>query len=280
MRNWVWAFAACVVVTGCSGRGSSLPVPTPSDSRGTLSFVKIAIANVSLSSAQRAPRYLSPSMQSLVITIDPGPGQTSLDVGLTTSSPSCTAATPTAPATCTTNSVPVTPGPHTFDFTTYDGVFDGSGNPQGHVLSQNMGFPFSVVQGVVNTLNVALQGVTAGIAVTPGAGQDVEGTQQTGFVLHGMSPRTFTAFAVDAGGNYILGTGAPTIALSSSDPSTISNGVASPNNPNLFTVTPVSYHPYSQTLFIVTATPSSATGTNSGTGAYSTGIPVLLTPSS
>ena len=142
-----------------------------------------------------------------------------------------------------------------------------------------MGFPFTVVQGATNALSVALQGVTAGITVSPGAGEDIDGTQQTGFVLHGMAPRTFTAFATDAEGNFILGTGAPAIAFNSSDTSTISNGVASPNDPNLFTVTPVSYHPSSQTVFIVTATPSSATGTNAGTGAYSIGIPVRLMPS-
>ena len=79
-----------------------------------------------------------------------------------------------------------------------------------------------------------------------------------------MAPRTFTAFATDDEGNFILGTGAPAIAFNSSDTSTISNGVASPNDRNLFTVTPVSYHPSSQTVFIVTATPSSATAYERG----------------
>ena len=283
------ALITLISLAGCGGGGhASSAVPrtafdTPSSGpRSTTSFVVTIPRATTTSSQGRAPRYVSPATKALGITIDPGTGSqsfTGMNIG--PGDPGCNNPTPISPLTCTVN-VSVTPGPHTFDFRTYDAVLDGGGNPQGNILSTNLGFPFTVVPGQNNVLNFVLQGIPAAIAVLPQPNQDVRGDQTGGFDLYGaykadgstIFPRTFFVVATDVDGNFIIGPGAPALTMNSSNTGAISNGVAPANNPNLFTVTPAGWANNTGFQFTVTATPSTAAQTNSGASPTTINVPV------
>lgn len=103
-----------------------------------------------------------------------------------------------------------------------------------------------------------------GIVVVPSAqNQNLTGDQTGGFDIVGARkadgatsyPRTFTAVAVDGTGAFIVGTGAPKMAMTSLTAGVISNGVAG-SNPNKFSVTPVGVGGFPETGSMkVTATP-------------------------
>jgi hypothetical protein len=283
------ALTALVSLAGCGGGGrsaSSLPhvaaAAPASSGRATTSFVVTIPRATPASANSRAPRYVSPATQSLGITIDPGTGNqsfTAMNIG--PGDPNCNNPTPVSPLTCTV-SVAVAPGSHTFDFRTYDQRLDGNGNPQGSVLSANIGFPFTVVPGQNNALKFVLQGIPASISVLAQPNQDVRGDQTGGFDLYGaykadgttLFPRKVTVVATDADGNFIVGPGAPTITLTSSDTSALSNGVASASNPNLFTITPAGWAYNNGFQLTATATPSTDPSANSGASPISVKVPV------
>ncbi|MBV8154146.1 MAG: hypothetical protein JOY98_06985, partial [Candidatus Eremiobacteraeota bacterium] len=195
--------------------------------------------------------------------VDPGSRQLVVNADVTIGSPGC------ASNACTIL-VSLTPGAHTFDVRTYDAPLV-NGAPQGNVLSQNLGFPFTVKRGVPNQIGVVLQGLPQSVLISQTPGQDVAGNQDSGFELYGLYqtdgqtvfPRTFELFALDADGNVIAGPGSPQFTMSSSSTGVLSNGAVSATGSNRFVVTPVSYST-SAVTFTVTATPSTSAGTNGG----------------
>ena len=279
---------ALASLAGCGGGRIISDVPhaalgaPSSGGRAMTSFVVTIPRATTIAAQRRAPRYVSPATGSLGITIDPGTGGqsfTAMNIG--PGDPNCNTPTPISPLTCTVT-VAVAPGPHTFDFRTYDGRLDGNGNPQGTVLSTNLGFPFTVQAGQNNSLHFVLQGIPAGITVLPQANQDVRGDQTGGFDLYGaykadgttILPRKFTVVATDADGNFIVGAGAPVLTVTSSNTGALSNGVASASNPNLFTVTPAGWANNTGFQLIVTATPSTAASANSGASPLTVNVPI------
>jgi hypothetical protein len=187
----------------------------------------------------RNAHYISPATKSASITVDAGAHQTVLDANLTPGSSACSG------NTCTL-AVNLAPGRHTFDVRTFDKPLSG-GVPQGNVLSQNLGFPFKVVAGKANAVGMVLQGVPAGISVSQVPDEDVQGDQQSGFVVYGgyavdgstIFPRTFNVVATDADGNYIVGAGAPRITVKTSNATIFTDGIPSAAAPNQFVITPV-----------------------------------------
>ncbi len=261
-------------LAGCAGGHVTSAVPRTaavnapsSGARATTSFV-VTIPRATATSAQRrAPRYISPATGSLGITIDPGSanqGFAAMNIG--PGDPNCNTPTPVSPLQCTVT-VSVMPGSHTFDFRTYDGRLDVNGNPQGSVLSTNLGFPFNVVPGQNNSLHFVLQGIPTGISVLAQANQDVRGDQTGGFDLYGaykadgttILPRKFTVVSTDADGNFIVGAG---LAGAHRDQlertARCPTASSSASNPNLFTVTPAGWANNTGFQLVVTATPSTA----------------------
>lgn len=271
--------ASSILPNGGTAPGSGVPA---SGARATSTFrFTIPRASSTASSSRRAPRYVSPATQSLGITVDPGSGNQSFSaMNIGPGDPGCNNPTPISPLTCTV-SVAVFPGPHTFDFRTYDGVLDGNGNPQGNVLSTNIGFPLTIYAGQNNTFNFVLQGVPAGVAVLPQASQDLRGDATGGFDLYGaykadgttLYPRNLFVVATDADGNFIVGPGSPSLTVVSSNTGALSSGVVSASNPNLFTVTPASYSANAPIQLTITATPSTASNTNSGASPVTVNVP-------
>jgi hypothetical protein len=246
-----------------------------------MSFTLTIPRPATTASQGRAPRYVSQATKSLGITIDPGTGNqsfTGMNIG--PGDPGCNNPTPVSPLTCTV-SIAASPGSHTFDFRTYDQRLDGNGNPQGNVLSTNIGFPFTIVPAQNNSINFVLQGIPTAVSLLPQPNQDVRGDQTGGFDLYGaykadgttLFARKFFAVTTDASGNFILGSGSPAITVTSSDTNSLSNGVAAANNPNLFTLTPVGWGANAGLQLTVTATPSTASQTNSGAAPITLKVP-------
>jgi hypothetical protein len=240
------ALVAVVLLAGCGGRSSSALPPAVPGNPGAASPASAGRAAVTFSVKVPARPQ---AVRSVAVAIDAGPNQlnAALNVGL--GSTGCTSPAPASPAVCSAVFY-ATPGEHTFGFAAYDDVLDRGGKPQGTMLSHSGGIPFTVAASAPGAVNVALQGAPAGIAIVPGARQDVQGTQQSGFDVYGVfkadgvTPfdRTITAVATDAAGAFILGPDAPAIAIVSSDPGTFANAVAVPGDANTFTLPAVSYN--------------------------------------
>lgn len=286
MRKRSLSLLVLVSLAACGGGRSAALPPGGGQPNGRVSasFV-ITVPRASGSAgaaARRAPRYVSPAMQSLGVTVDAGtPNQSVSTQNIGPGDPGCNTPSPTAPLTCTLQ-IAVAPGPHTFDFRTYDGRLDGGGVPQGSLLSANLGFPFTIQQGQSNSFRLVMQGVPAGVAVLAAPNADMRGDASGGFDLYGayqadgttFFPRTFTVVATDADGNFIVGPGAPALSLTSSNTAQLSSGVAAASNPNQFTVTPAGASTSSAIELTATATPSSAADANSGAAPVSVNIPV------
>lgn len=220
------------LLAGCGGAGAPAMPPSVHTSKaaGTRVVIQIPPKSSTASSAARQPQYVSPSTQSITVSVDGGPATAQ---NLTPGSPNCDVPAPLSPLTCTVN-ISAAPGTHTFTFVTYDGL-----NGTGNVLSTN-----SVSQNIVanqsNTVNVTLDGVPKSFQVLPlpslGA---IQGTATSGFQFLGRETYTMEIDAVDADGNYILGPGAPALRVSVSNAS-VGSGVtvtaASNGNPNEFVV--------------------------------------------
>jgi hypothetical protein len=261
---------AAVILAACTGSpGFPVPVvpgadppPSAENDRGRRVLATFVI-RIPRAHRHSGPRYVSPSTKSASIVVDPGNGQTTVDVNLTLGSPKCTG------DVCTIV-INVVPGLHHFNISTYDGPLSG-GIPSGNLLSRNLGYPFKVRVGAANQIGIVLQGIPAALVVTPDVGEDVSGSQSTGFDVYGaykpdgttLFPRTFTVAAADADGNLIMGAGAPEIAMTSSATSVFSNGVASAYSSNRVTVTPATqpagYNP-NWVPFTVSATPANVAG--------------------
>ena len=274
------ATAMLLGLTGCAGSGAvpnAAPAPAPANTRSKTVLTEFVIRVPKHRHRTRpAPAYISSSTKSVSITVDAGPRQTVLDANVTLGSPGCST------GTCTLI-LGLLPGHHIFDVITYDQPLK-NGTPQGNVLSQNLGFPFTVQLGKPNQVGVVLQGVPANIAVAQIPDEDVTGDQQSGFTLYGgyeadgatIYPRTFNVATTDADGNYIVGDGAPLLTMTSSDSTALSNGAASTAVPNRFTVTPVPTSGFTFNMevvrFTVTATPSQSAPSNSGSNPISIAV--------
>jgi len=283
-----FAAAAISLLAGCGGGSHVVPAHGAAQSAGrqTADFVVSVPPRTTAAGALRTPRYVSPATQSIAITVDAGTAQQqTANQNIATGAPNCTTPTAISSLTCTVT-LALAPGPHTFDFTTYDQPLTSGDATQGNALSQNLGFPFTIQQGTTNQIPITLQGLPAGIAVLSGAEQDVTGNQSTGFSLvgfyqaDGVTPyaRTFTVVATDADGNYILGPGAPALTVTSSNPGVLSDGVvAASTNPNAFVVTPGTYGGTQLPLQLqVTATPATSAPQNSGGSALTANVPIIV----
>jgi hypothetical protein len=235
-----------VLLTACGG-GSSPALPPAASGNPGAGLAPAGRAAVTF--AIKVPAGPS-ATRSATIAVDAGPSQLTGAQNLALGSPGCTSPTSAAPAVCSVV-LYATPGDHTFSFSAYDGPLDRGGTPQGTLLSRSAGIPFTVAaSGAVSPVGIALRGVPAAVTVVPGARQDVQGTQQSGFDVYGVfkadgvTPfdRTFTIVATDAAGAFLLGPEAPPVTVTSSDPGTFANAVASANDASTFTLSAVSYN--------------------------------------
>lgn len=234
-----------LLLSGCGGRnGTTTVAPIASASSAsasrTTATLKIVIPARSTAAAgsRRNPAYVSPATQSIAISFTPtvGSPQTFNQDLTPASNPGCTASL-ISPEVCTVTFA-LAPGAYTATFATYDGLLDGSNNPTGNVLSQNQSIPVTIAAGQANSINVTLQGVPASVALIPLPGSTLSRTSTAGFTLSKcFVSQSVSVIGVDADGNYILGPGAPTPSLTSSDTTQLAVAAPPTSAPNTFTLT-------------------------------------------
>jgi sugar lactone lactonase YvrE len=229
------------IMTACGGRGSATLPPSPAPTAGAPASAQRATATVTItvpkpSSSTRKPAYVSPATQSVAISFTPsggGAAQT-FNQNLTAGSPGCTASL-VSPLICTI-ALSILPGTYTASFTTYDGVLNGSGVPQGNILSQNQNFSTTIVAAQANTINATLQGVASSVTITALGGTATQTASNTFTIDKCFATQQFSVLGLDADGNVIVGPGAPAVSLTTSS---ALYTIAPPTtaNPNTFTLT-------------------------------------------
>ncbi|MBV8488962.1 MAG: hypothetical protein JO199_00430 [Candidatus Eremiobacteraeota bacterium] len=172
----------------------------------------------------RREHFISPATALLAYSIDATP-QTG--VAISPSNPACTVVGTISYLTCTI-SFAVAPGQHVFSFT----AEDANGAP----LSADTDVPVTVKTGQANPIAVTLGGIAASLAIAPVGGASVRGDQFHGFTVYGDEPQRFSAVALDADENFIVGPGSPQPRVSAT-PASMTLATPAPNAPNTFALT-------------------------------------------
>jgi hypothetical protein len=184
----------------------------------------------------RRAAYVSPATQSIAISFTPSGGGTTqtFNQNLTPGSPGCTASL-VSPLICAVT-ISILPGTYVANFTTYDDVLNGSGVPQGNVLSQNQAFSTTIVGGQNNVIDAALQGVPTSVMITALGGTATQTAANTFTIDKCFTTQQFSVLGLDADSNVIVGPGAPVVALTTTS---ALYSIAGPTNanPNSFTLT-------------------------------------------
>lgn len=265
------------LLTGCGGGGgSSAPVPGAAPPRGTTAVtVRIDVPLTGAASTRR-PAYVSPATQSLAFAVETSGGQVigASSVNLTPASAACQTVTALGVATLTCSvSVPVpltASGTYTLATATFDQPqtqqCSPAGTPQcaGNVLSAAL-IAASLQLNASNVVSIVLGGLAAGFAVTPVPNGFISG-DVTGLHVWGPQAQTLVVQALDADGYTIVGSGAPTIAMSAASPNvavtagapgtfaiaaTLTGGLVTPGTiPLALVATPVNSpaQPFAQTV--------------------------------
>jgi virginiamycin B lyase len=260
-----WALGTVVLLAACS-RGAQFGQPT---------FLPTAVTNGAADTGTLVvrvnvgvqPDYLSPSTKAMTLKIL-GPTKIKKTIaGLTIGANGCKSTLMTLQ--CALKVPGLTPCPsrkncYTAIVATYDG-YDAKRNaipPGAHVLSNNEAFGFSIGSGIT-VVPIVLYGVPRSVAFLPGGDSSLMGTQSAGFVEPKCSaaPQSVTVLGQDIAGNYILGVGAPAVAMTSSAPSQLA---VSKSGVNTFVLTPPRAPNYAYgnftTHLTLTATPNAKTG--------------------
>ncbi|HTV93223.1 MAG TPA: hypothetical protein VMG98_10940 [Verrucomicrobiae bacterium] len=256
--------AAFVAVAGCGGGGKGaapgLPAVAPlatasapaTAAKSRASFViTIPRATPTPLGAQR-PAYVSPATQSMTISVLQGSTSViSQTVGLTASSSGCTSSL--ANITCTLT-LDLSAGSYTASITTYDGA-SGSGN----ALSTAQNVSFTVVANQNNVVPLGLSGIPTKI-----------------IALAGNTANSVYVLAEDADGNFIVGSGAPTLTATKASGSAVAS-ITQPTStaPNTILFSPASPAVYgTETVSVTASYPSGQTNGCASPGA----VCALATP--
>ena len=193
--------------------------------------------------------------------------------GLTPSSPGCKTV---SGATVCTISVPnLQPcAGHTTCYratiVTY-GRYDASNNtipPGSRALSALHGYPFAITVGKTNTLTFTLQGIPVSARIVPSGNSLLDGTMGSGFTLSRCATaQSVSVYGVDAGGDTIVGAGAPSVGLAASGYSIAIQTPAPNASPNSFLLN-VEGFPSAYASYELTA--SAKPGAGSGASAVQT----------
>ncbi|MGD1065627.1 MAG: beta-propeller fold lactonase family protein [Vulcanimicrobiaceae bacterium] len=244
---------------GCGGSGSGRPVTggvTPTEKTGAARFVIDGAGASGTAAHSRSPRYISPATQSITINVTPQGSTTSVSgypqtANLTPTSSGCSS---TLASTQCTLSLALPPGDYDATFTTFD-----QQNGAGNQLSAAQDVPFSIVAGTTNTITLTIGGIPTSVRIIADSPTTMAGDPVNGFTLPTGDTGYVTVLGVDADGNYILGVGAPTVALSSSDTSSYTVAASGSSAPNRFLLTDVAPHA-GAALLTATVTPSAQSG--------------------
>jgi hypothetical protein len=169
--------------------------------------------------------------------------------GVTATSPGCTSST--SGITCT-ETLTLQPGSYVAGVTAED--------TSGNALSVQQNIAFTITANQNSTISLSLSGVPHAIRITAVAPQLTGGDQTAGFSLIGLGAHQFTAQALDADGNVIVGPGSPvfTVRASNSLPAVLST--PAPAAAYTFALTPPAL--FTSTTAQITVQASFPTGTD------------------
>lgn len=107
-----------------------------------------------------------------------------------------------------------------------------------NALSSNQDVGFSIADGQADTVNVTLDGLPTDVAIVPVSGGSLSGSTANGFTISKcLASEQVDVLGLDADGNYILGAGAPTPHLASSNANVVAVTAPASTTPNRFTLT-------------------------------------------
>jgi streptogramin lyase len=252
VKNLALLLTTTLLFSACATAGGGSPVPSAASPAAQKSKHKVkATIRITIPKRKHHRRikihghYISPATASIEITttLTGGtPVQANANLS-TTDNPGCT--TGLVSTTICTVTLSLQPGNYAGTFTTFDGPLSGTGGPTdpatGNKLSAAQTVPFTIAAGAANQINIALDGIPAGVALVPGADSTLSGSTSSGFTAakcggSGPSTEKVNVFALDADGNYILGAGAPVPSLSSDSAVVSIAATPGPATPNIFTL--------------------------------------------
>ncbi|MDB5094519.1 MAG: hypothetical protein JWO85_2620, partial [Candidatus Eremiobacteraeota bacterium] len=248
------ALVLLVFAVGCAGGhpGAAPPVPAKAvgaEQKGTAVF-RITIPKKAASSGTRRPTYVSPATQAMTVAIT-GPTTVNQTVALTPTSGGCAS---TLASTQCTLQLALSPGSYTATLSTYDGYDAGTQTATGNVLSTGQNIAFTILAAQANAIAMTLSGIPAQLILTPltplttanGAGS---------YHLVGAGKHPFLVEALDADGNVIVGSGAPTFTVGApTGVLTASAAQPAAASPNQFSLIPPTTFGTGTATFAVAAT--------------------------
>jgi hypothetical protein len=243
--------ASLIATAGCGGGGggssASHAIPNASSKNQYTIRVKIPSASASSSSAVRRVKYVSASVQSIVVQIL-GNGGTQLVQGAdyvnvtangSSGAGSCTTVSGTTTCTLGLSAAIGSGGTFTLVVATYDAqqaqTCAPSGTPacSGNLLSIS-DMPQNIAAG--QTTSVTLGGVPAyiqGIELVSG----YMIAHNNAITLYGPGPQKIDFEFLDADLNAIIGPGAPQVSVTAANPSVLAGSISTVANSGVYTVT-------------------------------------------
>jgi hypothetical protein len=286
VRTRFVAILVAIAVSGCSGGGSAvLPGGSPaggspgggsiSPASATHAKFTITVPARATTSAREHRAYVSPSTQSVVITLMTVDGSaytgTPGDIAsnLTTSNPNCTG----NPLTCTV-SAPAAAGTDVFLVATYDQLQTSASptTPVGNVLSQAT-LSVAVVANQANTVStpLILSGAPASFVISGLPAATVGAAFGT--------PQAFSVNAKDAGGNTIVGSYLHPVTLADSDTSgattLATSGSDNPSSGTLLSSSDTATLNYNGASLSSATITAAATGATPAMAAFSPTVPTV-----
>jgi len=210
--------------------------------------------------------YISAATQAMTIAIV-GLQDVNETVGLTPTATGCQSSLAGTFCTLEIANLPSCPSSsncYSATLATYDAVTgcpSACAIPSGaQELSGNQDVNFTVAAGASNQIDITLDGIPASLAFLP-AGSALSGNASTGFTVSKClsSAVKVQVLGVDADGNFILGAGAPTVALTSNDTAHLAVATPPPSAPNTFAISRPNIPP-AKTAVVLTASVTPLSG--------------------
>ncbi|HEV3157266.1 MAG TPA: NHL repeat-containing protein [Candidatus Baltobacteraceae bacterium] len=240
----------------------------------TTARLRITIPHTSSSTVggKLRPAYVSSATQSAIINVTPQGSGTSVSgypqtVNLTPTTNGCTSSV--ASTQCTL-ALAFAPGNYNITLTTYDQT-GGAGN----VLSKAQSVPFTVSSGAVNAIALTLGGIPSSVQFVPVSGT-LTGSVNLGFTLTTNAAANMMVSALDSDGNVIVGAGAPTISVASSNSAQLSVTNPTTAAPNTITVTSIAQA--ALVTLTATVTPTASSGASAVIASAVVAPPVTALP--
>lgn len=210
MRRFAGLIVTAAFLAGCAGTHSGGVLPfssvSPEQSKQALAHLHVSIKIPKRRHRRgHGDRYVSASTQSIQFKVYNAKRTTLLQTvskNLTPTSAGCT--TVSSGTTCTF-AIGLSPGQISLDVTTFDGT-----NATGHALSAMVAQPFTLKAGKANHLALTLGGLVASFRITTVNAVQSTYSASTGLSIIGGQPQSITILPLDADGNTIVGSNAPT----------------------------------------------------------------------